>query len=119
MKKYYDGEIQKSPRIQGLVDDLYEKMPEIEADRAVLLTRSYMETEGEPVITRRAKAFRTICEELPITIRRNELIVGSNSKAPRSCQVFPEYSFEWLEAELDTVETRSADPFYISEETKK
>ena len=119
MKKYYDGEIQKSPRIQGLVDDLYEKMPEIEADRAVLLTRSYMETEGEPVITRRAKAFRTICEELPITIRRNELIVGSNSKAPRSCQVFPEYSFEWLEAEFDTVETRSADPFYISEETKK
>lgn len=119
MKKYYDGEIQKSPRIQGLVDDLYEKMPEIEADRAVLLTRSYMETEGEPVITRRAKAFRTICEELPITIRRNELIVGSNSKSPRSCQVFPEYSFEWLEAEFDTVETRSADPFYISEETKK
>ncbi|SCP97091.1 glycyl radical protein [Anaerobium acetethylicum] len=119
MKKYYDGEIQKSPRIQGLVDDLYEKMPEIEADRAVLLTRSYMETEGEPVITRRAKAFRTICEELPIIIRRNELIVGSNSKSPRSCQVFPEYSFEWLEAEFDTVETRSADPFYISEETKK
>ena len=32
--------------------------------------------------------------------------------------MFPEYSYEWLEAELDTVEKRSADPFYISEKTK-
>ncbi|MBR6765384.1 MAG: glycyl radical protein, partial [Clostridia bacterium] len=37
---------------------------------------------------------------------------------PRSCQTFPEFSYEWLESEFDTVETRSADPFYISEETK-
>ena len=29
-----------------------------------------------------------------------------------------EYSYEWLEAELDTVSTRAADPFYISEKTK-
>ena len=27
-------------------------------------------------------------------------------------------SYEWLESEFDTIETRSADPFYISEETK-
>ena len=32
--------------------------------------------------------------------------------------MFPEYSYEWLEAELDTVEHRAADPFYISEESK-
>ncbi len=30
-----------------------------------------------------------------------------------------EYSFDWLEEEFDTVENRSADPFYISEEAKK
>ena len=71
-------------------------MPEVEADRAVILTRVYKETEGEPIITRRAKAFKAICEELPITIRPNELIVGSNAKSPRSCQVFPEYSFDWV-----------------------
>ncbi|MBQ9761273.1 MAG: glycyl radical protein [Clostridia bacterium] len=93
-------------------------MPEIEADRAVLLTESYMQTEGEPIVTRRAKAFRHIMENIPVTIRDDELVVGSATKAPRSCQVFPEFSFEWLEAEFDTVEKRSADPFYISEETK-
>ena len=117
--KFYTEPIVKSPRIQKLVDALFENMPEIEADRAILLTKSYMETEGEPIITRRAKAFRHILENIPITIRDNELIVGAATKAPRGCQVFPEYSFEWLESEFDTVETRVADPFYISEKTKK
>ena len=117
--KFYTEPIKKSPRIDRLVAALYEKMPEIEADRAVLLTESYRQTEGEPIITRRAKAFCHILENIPITIREDELIVGSATKAPRGCQVFPEYSFEWLEAEFDTVEHRTADPFYISEETKR
>ncbi len=119
MKKFYDGEIAKSPRIQKLYDNLYDHMPEIEADRAEIVTRVYKETENETIITRRAKVFKAICEELPIIIRPLELIVGSNTKVARGCQTFPEYSFDWLEAEFDTVETRSADPFYISEDTKK
>ena len=111
--------IPKSPRIGRLVDRLFEEMPQVEADRAVLLTESYKETENEPIITRRAKAFYHICENIPITIRPEELIVGSATKKPRSCQTFPEYSWEWLEAEFDTLATREADPFYISEETKR
>ena len=117
--KFYTEPIAKSPRIDKLKAALYEKMPQIEAERAVLITESYKKTEGEPMITRRAKAFCHILENLPIVIRDNELIVGSATKAPRGCQVFPEFSFEWLEAEFDTVATRVADPFYISDETKK
>ena len=117
--KFYTEPIAKSPRISKLVDALYEKMPRIEADRAVLLTESYRSTEGEPIITRRAKAFKHILEHIPIVIRDDELIVGSATVASRGCQVFPEYSFEWLESEFDTVEKRSADPFYISNETKE
>lgn len=118
MKKYYDMEITKSPRIGKLVEDLYAAMPEIEADRAYLLTESYKQTEQDPIITRRAKAFEHILKYIPITIRENELIVGSATKAPRGCQVFPEFSYAWLEAEFDTISTRTADPFFISEETK-
>lgn len=118
MSQYYTNDIEKSSRITALIDGLFEGKPQIEADRAVLLTQSYLETEGQPIVLRRAKAFANILENLPVTIRPNELIVGSTTRAPRSCQVFPEYSFEWLEEEFDTVATRSADPFYISEETK-
>lgn len=116
---YTAEEVQKSSRISKLVEDLYAKMPEIEASRAVLLTESYRQTENEPTVIRRAKAFRHILENIPIIIRDQELIVGSTTIAPRGCQTYPEFSYEWLEAEFDTVASRSADPFYISEETKK
>ena len=117
-EKFQTSDIPKSPRIQKLVDALYEHMPVIESARAKLITESYKETEGEPIITRRAKAFAHILHNIPIIIRDNELIVGSSTIAPRGCQTFPEFSYEWLEAELDTVATRTADPFEIAEETK-
>ena len=115
---YDSTAIPKSERITKLVENLYARMPEIESARAVLITESYRQTENEPVIIRRAKAFQHILENIPIIIRDLELIVGSTTIAPRGCQTYPEFSYDWLEAEFDTVETRPADPFYISEETK-
>ncbi len=118
MQFYNFPRIEKSPRISHLVDHLFAEMPQIEADRAELMTESFKRTEHLPMIERKAKAFRHVLENLPVTIRPEELIVGSTTVHPRSCQTFPEFSYEWLEGELDTVATRSADPFYISEETK-
>ncbi len=114
----YVKETERSPRIGRLVDNLFAKMPEIEADRACLLTESYKTTEALPAIERRSKAFCHILDNIPIVIRDEELIVGSSTKASRGCQTFPEFSFKWLIDEFETLETRKADPFYISEETK-
>ena len=111
--------LEKSARIDKLIDALYEKMPVIESARGLLVTESYKQTEDLPIILRRSAAFAHILRNIPIVIRDNELVVGSATVAPRGCQVFPEYSYEWLEAEFDTVETRAADPFYISEKTKE
>ncbi len=108
----------KSPRIGRLIEHLFATPPQIEADRGVLITESYRSTEGQPMVTRRSKAFYHILENLPVTIRPDELVVGSPTMAPRSCQVFPEFSYEWLETELDTVATRKADPFVVSADTK-
>ena len=119
MAEFEKGGIKMTARIAKLIDDLFADMPHIETDRAVLVTESYKATENLPIIKRRALAFCHILENIPITIRDGELIVGSNAKKPRSCQLFPEYSYEWLESELDTVSTRSADPFFISEEDKE
>ena len=116
---YNSEKIPKPERVTRLIDNLFAKMPEIESARAILITESYKATENEPMIIRRAKAFEHILENIPIIIRDEELIVGSTTIAPRGCQTYPEFSFEWLEDEFDTVETRSADPFYISEKTKQ
>lgn len=119
MNAYTIYDAPKSPRIDRLVAELFRNPPQIEADRAELLTESYRQTEGEPMVVRRSKAFAHILEQIPITIRPDELIVGSATRAPRSCQTFPEFSFEWLAQEFDTLPTRSADPFQISDDTKR
>ena len=85
--------IEKSSRVQKLIDALYKNMPEIESARGLLITESYKQTEALPIILRRSAAFSHILKNLPIIIRDNELIVGSATIAPRGCQVFPEYSY--------------------------
>ena len=97
---YNSESIPKTDRIGRLVDHLFAKMPEIESARAVLITESYKATEGEPMIIRRAKAFEHILKYIPIIIRDEELIVGSTTIAPRGCQTYPEFSYEWLESEF-------------------
>ncbi len=117
MKKVFTEEIKKTDRIQKLIDDLYSGTPTIESTRAEIITESFKNTEGLSIYLRKSKAFRAIAEKLPVVIRDNELVVGSNTISPRGCQTFPEFSNKWLEQEFDTVATRSADPFYISKET--
>ncbi|MBR3807024.1 MAG: glycyl radical protein, partial [Lachnospiraceae bacterium] len=96
MKKYNSSRVPATGRIKRLVEHLYAKTPEIESARAVLLTDSYKQTEHEPLIIRRAKAFAHVLKNIPITIRPDELVVGSSTVAPRGSQTFPEFSFEWL-----------------------
>ena len=96
LKKYFTESLPKSERIDRMIMEMYRKMPEVESGRAVLLTESYRRTENEPMIIRRAKAFEHVLKHLPVVIRDDELIVGSSTLAPRGCQTFPEFSFEWL-----------------------
>ena len=117
MKNVYTAEIPKTDRIQKLIDDLYSGTPTIESTRAEILTESFKNTEGMSIYLRKSRAFKAMAEKLPVVIRDDELIVGCNCVARRGCQTFPEFSNKWLEAEFDTIATRSADAFYISDET--
>ncbi|MEY8764289.1 MULTISPECIES: glycyl radical protein [Clostridium] len=105
-------------RVEMLKEQILSSVPCIEVERAVLVTQSYKETEGEPIIIRRAKALEKILNEIPIVIRKGELIVGSITKNPRSSQIYPEFSNKWLKDEFDTLGKRKGDSFQISEEVK-
>ncbi len=118
MKTIYTTEIPKTNRIGKLIDDLYSGTPTIESTRAEIITESYKANEDKPLHIKRSHAFYALCEKLPVVIRDDELIVGCNCFARRGCPTFPEYSNKWLEDEFDTVAKRSADPFYIADETK-
>jgi len=56
---------------------------------------------------------------MTVRIEPEELVVGNMGPTPRSCQIFPEYSWEWIEGELDTLEKRRTERFQIAEEDKK
>ena len=112
------GFTEPTERIKRLKKAFVAAVPEVESERAVLVTESYRETEGMPILIRRAKALERILNHLPIVIRDDELVVGVITKNLRSAQIYPEFSFEWVEKEFDTMDKRSAAPFKISEAAK-
>ncbi len=111
------GFTEPTERIKKLKRAIVDAVPYVESERAVLVTESYKETEGLSPIMRRAKAAEKIFRSLPITIHDNELIVGAITKNLRSTEICPEFSYEWVEKEFDTMGTRIADPFQIPKET--
>ncbi|MDH2926658.1 glycyl radical diol dehydratase GrpM [Lonepinella koalarum] len=104
-------------RVVRLKNQIINAKPHVESERAVLATEAYKETEGLPAILRRAKVAEKIFNNLPVTIREDELVVGAITKHPRSTEICPEFSFAWVEKEFDTMAHRLADPFVIPKET--
>lgn len=92
----------------------------VDSERALLITESYKETEGEPNVLLRAKGLKKILENISTPIHDHELVVGSqNGSSSRSANVFPEMSGEWLEKELDGLPNRSVDPFQVPDKVRK
>lgn len=106
-------------RTQRLKDALFASPREISLERALLYTASHRQTEGEPVIIRRAKATAYILDHVNIAIRDEELIAGNRTVKPRAGIISPEMDPYWLLKELDQFATRSQDRFDISDEDKQ
>ncbi len=113
------GFSQPTDRVLRLKQAVYDAVPVLEVERMVLMTKAYQETENLSSVMRRAKAMEKLLNNMHITIRDDELIVGSVTEHPRSSEIHVELSLEWLLDELDTISTRPADPYYVSEESKK
>ncbi|KJS19780.1 MAG: hypothetical protein VR72_17320 [Clostridiaceae bacterium BRH_c20a] len=111
--------INVTQRVQNLRERLISYKPSLCSERAVLITQSYQETEGEPMVIRRAKALKNILDNMTIYINEEELIIGNQAIKPRSAPVFPEFGTSWLEKELDTFNTRVQDKMLVCDKAKK
>ncbi|HMM22068.1 MAG TPA: glycyl radical protein [Selenomonadales bacterium] len=107
-----------SKRIEGFKKSYIDAKPSISVHRAVAFTASHRNTEGEAVIVRRAKAFQAVCESLPVTIFDGELIVGSAGEFLKTGVICPEYSWKWVEEEMDSFASRDQDPYRLDEAAK-
>ena len=105
-------------RMQAMKDKIFSTPRVISLERARLYTQSWAQTEGQPVVIRRARAVANVLANHRIVIEDTDLIVGNRSVTPRAGVVSPEMSPYWIADELDEFPTRPQDPFDISEADK-
>jgi pyruvate formate-lyase/glycerol dehydratase family glycyl radical enzyme len=93
------------------------------------MTESYRQTEGEPAVIRKAKAFRHICEFIPIPYQDGQLLMGDPAALIPGTEVEPEFEANWLLrdvpyceetggplSELEALKIRGVDAWVISDE---
>ena len=105
-------------RVEKLRKRMNSRIPTICPERAEIVTRCYKNSEDEPIVLRRAKAFAEVLDNMTVYIEPDSLIIGNQASVNFAAPIFPEYSFEWVIEELDEFEHRSGDYFKITEETK-
>lgn len=106
-------------RVNRLKSKVFETYPEIDLEDAKILTKSFMETQGEALVTRKAKAFLKQCQEKTIKIWDDELIVGNAGSKIRGGILSADVCWSVLDRELDTINTRRYDKFHLLPEDRK
>lgn len=106
-------------RVTRLKERVLDTRPEMDLENAVLLTRGFKESEGEPFVVQKAYAFRKQCMEKCVKIWDDELIVGNSGSKQRGGLLCPDTCWSVLDEELDTISTREYDPFYLCAEDRQ
>ena len=107
----------KSLRINHLLELYYANRPKVFAERAVLATQAYAQTEGQPMLMRRAKMLWNILDKSTVLGRDGELVIGCKTPAILGSSLYPEIACDWVNRELDTIALREEAPFDVSAET--
>lgn len=106
-------------RIDRLKKKVFETFPEIDLEDARILTESFLETEGEALVTRKAKAFLKQCREKTVKIWDDELVVGNAGSKIRGGILSADVCWSVLDRELDTINSRQYDKFHLLPEDRR
>ena len=106
-------------RVNRLKEKVFETYPEIDLEDAKLLTESFLETQGEALVTRKAKAFLKQCREKTVKIWEDELIIGNSGSKIRGGILSADVCWSVLDRELETINTREYDKFHLLPEDKE
>jgi len=92
-------------RIQRMLEGFRDQPIRMNLERARLVTDSFRETEGQPLVLRWGKAVAHVLSHTPIHIEADELIVGSAGPPGRYAVLYPE-----LEERFFSEEVRPSQP---------
>lgn len=105
-------------RIEKIRQNYVNAKPAISCERAFLWTESHKKTEGQHVAIRRAQAFYDTCAGIPVHIFEGELIVGVVGEFRKCGILTPEFSWLWVDREMDDFDKRSQDPYVMTDEQR-
>ncbi|MFC1986907.1 pyruvate formate lyase family protein, partial [Chloroflexota bacterium] len=109
-------------RVKKRSDECLADVPHICAEKCRLVTQSWRETEGQPVVIRRARLFEKMLQGKSIVIRDDELIVGSQTKYVRGASPTLDYASrpfaEILNADRVTVGSQAVEAEITGEDRK-
>lgn len=105
-------------RIEKARQNYINAKPAISYERARIWTESHKKTEGQSIPIRRAKAFKDTCEQLEVNIFDGELIVGAIGEFRKCGILTPEFSWTWVDREMDNFDKRVQDPYVMTDEQR-
>ena len=106
-------------RIEKIRQNYVNAKPQISCERAALWTESYKKSEGKPACIRSAQAFYDCCAGLGVHIFEGELIVGAIGEFRKCGILTPEFSWQWVDREMDHFATRPQDPYIMTDEQRR
>lgn len=105
-------------RINRLKSRVLSTRPEMDLENARILTEGFRESKGQPLVVKKAMAFRKQCMKKTVTIWDDELIVGCSGSKIRGGILCADTCWSVLNDELDTISSRPYDPFYLDPQDK-
>lgn len=93
--------------------------PHISYERAKIWTQSHKRTEGLATPIRKAFAFKDTCEQLCVNIFEDEMIVGAIGEFRKCGILTPEFSWTWVDREMDHFDKRVQDPYMMTDAQRK
>ena len=93
-------------RVTRLKNRVILTRPEMDLQNAAILTEGFIESEGEPLVVRKAKAFRRQCQKKTVKIWDDELIVGCSGSKIRAGILCADSCWSVLNEELDTISNK-------------
>lgn len=90
------------PRINRLRDWFLDECPwTVDSERAMLATQAHQQFENEPRLIKVAESLAHILRNVSLQITEDQLLVGDQAAPPKSCPIYPEFSYDWIVNELN------------------
>jgi len=108
-------------RVQRVREHYRTTTPYLDTHRYRLVLDFYRNHRNIRGAMKRALNFANLCDNLPVWIQDDEVIVGRYTETFKASALYPEYGLNWLIPELEenTLCTRDSDPYNYTEEDRQ